>query len=149
MPSTLSIIKYPNPILNRKAKKIKDPLDPEVQKLIPAMIKAMRQFNGAGLAAPQLGKSIRLCVIEEGENPYVLINPQIKSRSRKKIIAEEGCLSFPGKFFLIKRSEEIKVRYLNAKGEKAKIKATGLLARILQHEIDHLDGILIIDVLKK
>lgn len=145
----LPIITYPDPILSRKAKKIKDPLDPEIQKLIPAMIKTMRQYKGAGLAAPQIGKSIRLCVIGEGENLHTLINPQIKSRSRKKILGEEGCLSFPGKFFPVKRSEEVKVRYLNEKGEKAKIKAVGLLARIIQHEINHLDGILVIDILKK
>lgn len=141
----MKILHEPNPILRQKAKKIKDPLDKEIQELIPQMIKTMRAAKGLGLAAPQIGKSIRLCIIEESETLYVLINPLIKSVSKEKIITEEGCLSVPGKWLPIERNDEIKVRYLNEKGEKCKIKARGLLARALQHEIDHLDGILIID----
>ena len=141
----LPIIKYPDPVLRKKCGKIKDPLNPEIQKLIPRMIKAMKANNGMGLAAPQVGKSIRLCIIEEGGRLYVLINPKIKSRSREKVMGEEGCLSFPGKFLNIERSEKVKVRYLDEKGKKVKIKASGLLARALQHETDHLDGVLFID----
>ena len=141
----LPIIKYPDPVLRKKCGKIKDPLDSEIQKLITEMIKAMKANNGMGLAAPQVGKLLRLCIIEEDSRLYILINPKIKSRSREKTLGEEGCLSFPGKFLNIKRSEKIKVRCLDKTGKQVKIKASGLLARALQHEIDHLDGVLFID----
>ncbi|MCK9379145.1 MAG: peptide deformylase [Candidatus Moranbacteria bacterium] len=141
----MEILHEPNPILRQKAKKIKDPLSAKIQKLIPEMLKTMRQGKGMGLAAPQIGESIRLCTIEEDGRVYILINPQIKSSSKEKTISEEGCLSIPGKHFAIERSEGVKVRYLNEKGEKCKLKTQGLLARAFQHEIDHLDGILIID----
>jgi peptide deformylase len=144
----MKILHEPNPILRKKAKKIKDPLCAEVQELIPQMLQAIKD-KGVGLAAPQIGKSIRLCVINEGGKVYAIINPQIKSTSKEKTISEEGCLSIPGKWLPVERNDEIKVRYLNEKGEKCKIKARGLLARALQHEIDHLDGILIIDKKQK
>jgi peptide deformylase len=88
-------------------------------------------------------------VIEADETTYVLINPKITAKSRNKIISEEGCLSFPGKFFPISRCANVQVRYLDEKGAAQKIKGSGLLARALQHEIDHLDGVLIIDRIKK
>lgn len=147
--SALKIRKYPDKVLQKKSSKIKDPLAMEIKKLIPQMLETMRSNNGMGLAAPQIGKSLRLCVIEESGNVYVLINPKINSSSRTKIKMEEGCLSFPGKIFPIVRAEKVKVRYLDENGKKAKIKADGLLARALQHEIDHLDGILMIDRIKK
>jgi len=147
----LSIVKYPNPILTTKTKKVKDPLDLEIQKLIPGMISLMRTSNGMGLAANQAGKSIRLCIIEdkEEEKMYVLINPTITTVSKTKIVMEEGCLSFPGEFFPISRPEKVQVRYLDETGKSAKIKVAGLLARALQHEIDHLDGIVFIERIKK
>lgn len=141
----MKIITYPNPILEKKSKKIKDPLDPKIQKLIKEMFETMKGSNGLGLAAPQVGKSIQLCVIEEGGSPYVLINPKITAKSKDCIVAEEGCLSFPGKFIPVERYAKIKVRYLNEKGEKCKIKAENLLARVMQHEIDHLSGDLFIN----
>lgn len=141
----MQIITYPDPILEKKSKKIKDPLDPKIQKLIKDMIKAMRENSGVGLAAPQVGKSLRLCVIEKDNESYVLINPKITSKSKDCEINEEGCLSFPGKFLPIKRHTKVKVRYLNEKGERCKIKADGLLSRALQHEVDHLNGELFIN----
>lgn len=141
----MKIITYPNPVLEKKSDKIKDPLDPKIQKLIKDMFQAMKDNNGVGLAAPQVGKSVQLCVIEENGESYVLINPKITAKSRDCEIAEEGCLSFPGKFLTISRYAKIKVRYLNEKGEKCKIKAEGLLSRALQHEIDHLKGDLFIN----
>ncbi len=143
--NTLPIVEYPDPVLRKKCEKIKDPLNPEIQKLITEMIKSMKANNGMGLAAPQVGKSLRLCIVEENGQLYVLINPKIKSRSSEKTLGEEGCLSFPGKFLNIERSEKVKVRCLNEKGEKIKLKASGLLARAFQHETDHLEGILFID----
>ncbi|MDO8529449.1 MAG: peptide deformylase [bacterium] len=145
----MKIITYPNKILEKKAKKIKDPLDAEIQKLIKKMIETLQTAEGAGLAAPQVGKSIRLCIVRYEENTYILINPQITSYSRATITREEGCLSFPGKFIPIKRAEKIKARYTDEKGNKIKTKAEGLFARIIQHEIDHLNGILFIKRAKK
>lgn len=145
----MNIITYPNKILTKKAAKIKNPLDAEIQTLIKEMITTLQEVDGAGLAAPQVGKSMRLCAIQcEGEI-FVLINPKITSYSRDKEISEEGCLSFPGKFIPVKRALKIKVRFINEKGEDVKLKAEDLLARIIQHEVDHLDGILYIDRAKK
>ncbi|MDH4330860.1 MAG: peptide deformylase [Candidatus Moranbacteria bacterium] len=141
----MKIVTYPNPVLETKAQKIKDPLDKEIQSLIPKMIKTMRESNGIGLAAPQIGKSIRLCIVEIDKKAHVLINPKITSASKSTETSEEGCLSFPGKIISnIKRSEKVTVRYLNEKGERCKMKGSGLIARVFQHEIDHLDGILFI-----
>jgi len=147
----LSVITYPNSILLKKTKKIKNYLDSEVQKLIPRMIEVMKKSNGVGLAANQVGKSLRLCIIEEKEQNklFILINPTITAFSRKKVVLQEGCLSFPQKFFSISRPEKIKARYMDESGKKVKIKAAGLLARAIQHEIDHLDGIVFINRLKK
>jgi len=145
----LEIRKFPDPILSQKTAKIKDPLTPKVQDLIVNMIATMRAENGVGLAAPQVGESLRLCTIQDEGIEYVLINPTITSKSKTKIISEEGCLSFPGQFFPIPRFEKVQVRYLDKAGKEAKMKASGLLARALQHEIDHLDGILIIERIPK
>lgn len=145
----LAIKRYPAPVLRKKAAKIKNPLDQEVQDLIPAMIEAMQKENGVGLAAPQVGSSVRLCIVKDENKIYALINPQITAKSTKKIIMEEGCLSFPGTFFPITRPENVKVRFLDEAGAEKKLKAGGLLGRAIQHEIDHLDGVLIIDRAKK
>jgi peptide deformylase len=140
---------YPAPVLKIKAAKIKDPLDAEIQKIIPEMIQVMKKQNGVGLAAPQVGLSVRLCLVQEDDRTHVLINPQITAKSTKKIMMEEGCLSFPGTFYPITRPENVKVRFLDEAGLEKKLKAGGILARAIQHEIDHLDGILIIDRAKK
>lgn len=145
----LTIRKYPDPILRQKAAKIKDPLAKEIRELALAMLEFMKENNGVGLAAPQVGHSIRLCTIEVDGEPYVLINPKITARSRKKVTSEEGCLSFPGQFYLIARNEEVQVRFTDENGNPGKVKGKGLLARAIQHEIDHLDGILFVDKLKK
>lgn len=145
----LAIRKESDPVLRQKNAKISLPLSPEIEQLIQDMFETMRAENGVGLAAPQVGKNLRLCVIEEGGTEYVLINPVITATSKTKVISEEGCLSFPGQFFPIKRSEKVQVRYLDRNGKNAKLKATDLLGRALQHEIDHLEGILIIDRISK
>lgn len=147
--SKLDIHKFPDELLRKKTTKVKDPLAKEVQELIKNMFETMRAANGLGLAAPQVGSNLRICVIEEGGKEYILINPQITTRSKTTTVMEEGCLSFPKQFMLVKRPEEVKVRYLDKEGKQCKIKAHGLLARAFQHEIDHLEGILIIDKAKK
>jgi peptide deformylase len=139
----MKIVTYPDPVLETKAQKVKDPLDKNIQNLIPKMIKTMRQNNGVGLAAPQIGESLMICTIEFEGKLYVAINPKITSISKTTQISEEGCLSFPGKIIPeVERAEKITVRYLNEKGERCKIKANDFLARVFQHEIDHLNGIL-------
>jgi peptide deformylase len=134
-----------NSILHAENQTVKDPLAPEVQALLPEMLAAMRQANGIGLAAPQIGHNLRICVIEIDGVVRCFINPKITSFSREKILFEEGCLSLPGEFFAIERSEHVTVRSLDETGAEAKLKARGLLAICLQHELDHLDGILICD----
>ena len=136
-------------ILLRKTERVKDPLSEEIQALLPEMIKTMHLENGVGLAAPQIGLSLRLAVAEVDGEVFYLINPEITSLSQEKIIFEEGCLSLPGEFFPILRSEEVTVRYQNEKGLPKKLRATGLLAIVMQHEVDHLEGILIVNRYKK
>ena len=147
----LKIIKYPNDFLRCKTREVKveELKSPKVQRLVFDMAKTMEVEKGVGLAAPQVGSDLRICTIRIGEESYVLINPKIKSSSRKKDIFEEGCLSFPGKFFPVERPLKVKVQARDIEGKKFKIKADGLLSRVLQHEIDHLEGILVIDRAKK
>lgn len=132
-------------VLREKTKKVTDPLAPETQTLLSQMVATMRKAEGIGLAAPQIGRSLRLCVTEIDGVVRYFINPTITARSRTKVIFEEGCLSLPGKFFPIERSESITVRYTDETGRERKEKPRGLLAICLQHELDHLDGVLIVD----
>ena len=143
--NTLKIIKYPNDFLRKKTEEVEDFKDPKLAKLVLGMVKTMEAEKGIGLAAPQVGSDFRICVAKVDNETYILINPKIKSYSRKKEIFEEGCLSFPGKYFLVERPVKVKIKARDLSGKKIKIKAEGLLARVLQHEIDHLEGVLIID----
>lgn len=136
-------------ILLKKTELVKDPLVKEIQELLPEMVETMYRERGIGLAAPQVNKSLRLAIAENNGKIIFLVNPEITSYSQEKILFEEGCLSLPGEFFPIIRSEKVTVRYQNEKGLPKKLRATGLLAIIIQHEIDHLDGILIINRYKK
>jgi peptide deformylase len=140
----LKIITVPDPILTKKTELVKK-IDQSILKLVNDMIETCRQANGIGLAAPQVGKSFRLCIINLehlGLAPFALINPKITKKSWKKIEMEEGCLSIPGVFGIVKRPEKIKVKALNLEGEESEFEADSLLARVIQHEVDHLDGIL-------
>ncbi|MEA1925706.1 MAG: peptide deformylase [Patescibacteria group bacterium] len=141
----LEIIMYPNDILRQKSQLITDPSDPKIKKLISDMASALNAHNGIGLSAPQVGENVRLCIVEDENEQLVLINPKIKKYSGKEVVMEEGCLSFPGKFIPVKRHMKVKVKFFDASGKKQIIRAKGLLARVLQHEIDHLNGILFID----
>ena len=141
----LKILKYPNDFLRKKVKEVEDFKDPRLARLVSDMLKTMETEKGIGLAAPQIGSDLRICVARVDNIPHALINPQIKSFSRKREIFEEGCLSFPGKFFPVERSVKVKVKARDLSGKKIKIKAEGLLAPVLQHEIDHLDGVLVIN----
>ncbi len=147
-----------NPVLRRKARAVANPNTPATQQLIDDMIATMRDAPGVGLAAPQVAVGQRIAVIEYGEKPedapedlepekklYVLVNPEIVSRSEEMVDGAEGCLSLPGYAGNVMRHEAITIKALNRKGKPIKIKARAWLARIFQHEIDHLDGVLFID----
>ncbi len=142
--NTLTLVTGANTeVLNRKALPVVLPVSDATRSLLDEMVVTMRRANGIGLAAPQVGISERICVIEIDGLVSKYLNPEITSRSQEKIFFEEGCLSLPGEFFPIERHEEITLKYWNEKGLPKRIRARGLLAIVLQHEIDHLDGILI------
>ena len=147
MSKILDIITDPNPILRKKSTEIeiKDLSNKNLQELMQDMIPTMLEKDGVGLAAPQVGKNIRLIVINTKDGPQHFINPKIIKKSILKEWGEEGCLSVPNVFGMVKRNKKIYCEYYNIKGEKKAIEASGLMARILQHETDHLDGILFID----
>jgi peptide deformylase len=146
---TLGILIAPNPLLKTRARPVK-PADSElVRDLIPRMFATMYRAPGIGLAAPQVSKSLRLIVVDlmpnDKKQPYSLINPEIVATSEEHAIREEGCLSLPGQYADLSRPARIKVRYLDETGAKRELEADGLMAACLQHEIDHLDGILFVD----
>lgn len=157
------IITPENPTLRRKAHAVKNFTDPALQKLIDDMVETMREAPGVGLAAPQVAVSQRLVVIEyapgsedlpeDAEPPepklYILLNPEITAKSEEMVTGAEGCLSIPGYAGNVLRHKAVTVKAFNRKGRPIKIKAEGWLARIFQHEIDHLDGVLFIDKASK
>ena len=133
-------------VLRQKAKRVKV-IDSSIQRLIDDMLDTMRANSGAGLAAPQVGQPLRVIVAwvpGEEEEPIVLINPEVVKRSEESEVVE-GCLSVPGYRGDITRSLSVTVKGQNRQGKQVRIKAQGLLAQVLQHEIDHLNGVLYID----
>ncbi len=138
------IVKIPDPILEKKTSPVKE-ITPEILKLVKDMMDTCKKANGIGLAAPQIGKSLRICIIDlehMGLPPFALINPKIVKSSWKKVEMEEGCLSIPGLFGIVKRPAKVTVKATNIEGVDTKFEADGILARVIQHEIDHLDGVL-------
>ncbi|MFW5888646.1 MAG: peptide deformylase [Patescibacteria group bacterium] len=147
MANILEIKTDPDPLLRKVSSPIdKDTISKEdFKQLCRDMIETMQKKDGIGLAAPQIGKNIRIIAINGDNSPFCLINPEITKRSFAKKRAEEGCLSLPNIFGEVQRHKKINCVYLDKNGKKQKIQATDLTARVLQHEIDHLDGILFID----
>jgi len=143
--AVLPICRFPDDkVLRQKAKKVSG-IDASIQRLIDDMIETMQSANGVGLAAPQVGVSLRIAVLQmPDEEPRVIINPEIIKRRGEQEVTE-GCLSVPGYFGELKRSAEVKVKGMDRHGKKIKIKGLGLLAEALEHETDHLDGVLYID----
>ncbi len=141
--SELSIVHYPHPVLRKKAAPISR-LTPEIQDFIARMEEAMHAHSGVGLAAPQVGISLRIIVVDVGEGPHALLNPQIHL-SEGSETGTEGCLSLPRLYGEVTRAERVVIRAMNAKGHKVTLSGEGLWARAMQHEIDHLDGVLFTD----
>jgi peptide deformylase len=152
-----TIVTLPDPVLRRKARPVTT-FDKDLQTLIDDMVDTMRDAPGVGLAAPQVGVSQRLIVIEYVEPPededeekevkprlYVMANPEIVKTSEEKVLGVEGCLSIPGLVGEVDRYAMVQVKGLNRRGQPMKVKAEGWLARIFQHEIDHINGVVFPD----
>jgi peptide deformylase len=163
----LEIVKYGTPVLRQKGAKI-EKITPEIEHLIKEMFETMYAAHGVGLAAQQIGKALQLCVIDVSEvedrpstleingeptdvdsyMPLTLINPVLKPYG-KEVPGPEGCLSFPEMYGDVVRQEGVEVTALNSKGQEIHFRCGGLLARAVQHEADHLNGILFIDRMQK
>ena len=153
-----NIVSLPEPVLRRKARPVTE-FGGELQSLIDDMVETMREAPGVGLAAPQVNVSERLIVVEYGEEEedengeiiehpkklYVMVNPEIVKTSEETEVGIEGCLSIPGIVGEVERFSSIQIKGLNRRGRPVKLKAEGWLARIFQHEIDHLNGVLFPD----
>jgi len=137
------IVKYPNSVLRKKCQEVKV-ITPEIKELGWDMVEAMQEKEGVGLAAPQVGETKRIIVVQ-AERPLVFFNPKIIKKTKETEVAEEGCLSFPGLWLKVKRAKGVEIEVLDQNGEKIRIKVDGFPARVFQHEIDHLDGVLFID----
>lgn len=133
-----------NPVLRKKTKDVKK-VTKETLQLIADMEETLRVAKGAGLAAPQVGRSERLCLAIIGKDVVALVNPHITWRSDTIATAEEGCLSLPDVWLNVTRPTDIVVEYLTPQGKKRETKLSGFDARVVQHEVDHLEGILITD----
>ena len=148
-PVLLPILLVPDPRLRAKARPVGTGDADVIRALAPRMLDAMYKAPGIGLAAPQVGELLRLVVVdlqpEDKPAPIVLVNPEIVAASTELSTREEGCLSLPGQYADVTRPARVKLRYLDLGGAKREIEAEGLLATCLQHEVDHLDGVLFVD----
>jgi len=150
--SIREITTLPDEILRRKARKVSD-FGPELQTLIDDMVETMRVAPGVGLAAPQVNVPLRVIVVEFGSEEeeevpaklYTIVNPEIIRSSDETFVGTEGCLSIPGFLGDVERMQNVTVKGQSRRGQEVRIKAKGWLARIFQHEIDHLEGVLFID----
>ena len=143
------ILLFPDPHLRAKARPV-GPADADtVRALAPRMLEAMYRAPGIGLAAPQVGVGLRLVVVdlqrEDRRAPMVLVNPEVVAASAEEAVREEGCLSLPGHYADVSRPAQVKLRYHDLAGARREVEAEGLLAACLQHELDHLDGVLFVD----
>jgi peptide deformylase len=145
----LPILLVPDPRLRSRARAVGPGDADTVRELAPRMLESMYKAPGIGLAAPQVGSLLRLVVVDlqpdERREPMVLVNPEIVAQSEELAVREEGCLSLPGQYAEVTRPARVKVRYHDLEGARREVQADGLLATCLQHEIDHLDGVLFVD----
>ena len=140
----LEIKKFGDPVLKTKAARVTE-FDESLERLTKDMLATMRENEGVGLAANQVGRLRRVLVAAIEDDEYVLINPVIEARSEEQETGAEGCLSIPGIQVEVERPTALTVSAQTEKGEDLRLEAEGLLARIIQHEVDHLDGVLILD----
>ena len=151
--SQRKIVIEPDPILRKKSESL-EKVDDKIREFLDDMLETMYAAPGIGLAAVQVGILKRIIVIDiskdkEKKNPLFLINPKIISRSKKTSVYEEGCLSLPGHFAEIERPAECQIKFVDYNGKEKELTANGLLATCIQHEVDHLNGVLFIDYLSK
>lgn len=148
---TYDVLKNPNKTLRQVSEPLSDAdlKSDEIQTLVDDMKKTMKVENGVGLAAPQIGKPIRLIIVETEEGPTAFVNPKIIATSNRMVDSEEGCLSVPGVYGIVKRHKSIKLKAKDRNGNPLRMKVGGFAAIVLQHEIDHLNGILFIDKAEK
>lgn len=139
----LKIRTYGDVCLRKKSKAVKD-VGPSERFLINAMVETMRSHKGIGLAAPQIGLNEQLFVVDVGDGPFVVINPQIIKKTGSDVM-EEGCLSIPEVLIKVKRAESLVVTYMDENNRHLELRCNGLLAKVIQHETDHLNGKLIVD----
>ena len=139
----LKIVRYPDSILKKKSEEVRYD-DKSLRSLIPQMTESMKKNQGIGLAAPQIGLSKKIIIVTEGEESHAFLNPRIIKQSKEKERDEEGGLSLPGLFVKVLRPKQVEVAAQTIEGEEVRVKARGLGARIFQHEIDHIEGKLII-----
>jgi len=149
--SLLPVLKDPDTNLRTRSVEVDkgDISSGRIQGLIDNMIETMAGENGIGIAAPQVGVKERVVIVEMGDGPTAYINPKIFSTSLRKVDSEEGCLSVPGVFGIVKRHKKVKVKALDRDGNKVQLSLSGMPAIIFQHEIDHLDGVLFIDKVER
>ena len=148
----MEIVTVPEPVLRKKARKVTD-FGPELQALIDDMVETMRNAPGVGLAAPQVASPLRVIVVEFGDEEneevppklFTMVNPEIVRVSEELVVGTEGCLSIPGFVGDVERLDQITIKGQNRYGKPMRVKASGWLARIFQHEIDHLNGVLFTD----
>jgi peptide deformylase len=144
----LEILEAPDPRLSTVCQPV-ERIDAGLLRLLDDMLETMHAAPGIGLAAPQVGRLTRACVIDLGRQgerePLFLINPEVTWRSSETVVEEEGCLSLPEHFGQVARPEQVRIRFLDRAGEQQEVEGQGLLARCLQHEIDHLNGVLFVD----
>lgn len=151
--AVLEITTVPNDVLHHKAKPVTD-FGPELQQLIDDMVDTMRDAPGVGLAGPQVNQLLRVIVVEFGDEEdeeapvqlYTLVNPQISKMSKETVVGTEGCLSIPDYIGEVERAESVTIKAQTRHGQVTKLKASGWLARIFQHEIDHLNGVIFTDL---
>ena len=147
----LPILTLPNPQLRQRSEEI-DPktiTTPEFQAWLDDLVETMWKADGVGIAAPQVGRPIRVFIAVDGKTPHVVINPVVTGKSWRMEDGEEGCLSVPGKYGTVRRYKSFRIKCLDRNGNKVTHEPTGFFARVLQHELDHLDGVLFIDRAKK
>jgi peptide deformylase len=137
------ILRFPHPLLKKKAKAVKR-ITPEIVRLIDDMLETMQAAPGVGLAAPQVGQLFRVIVADAGDGAIAVINPRILEKSGEQCF-KEGCLSLPGVEAPVTRASKIRIAGLDRTGKNISLEANGLLATIFQHEIDHLEGLVLVD----